>query len=183
MLWTQQRSRYYSSLAIIASSLSCVAVCCMIGFLDVEHRHSLRSSSLLIIYLTIGVLLDATKSRSCFSRNGDLDTIASLLAAAAAVKGLIVMLQETTKRASIVNEPQKVYGTESTSGFWNRSLFLWLNRTLFLGYRHVLDVDDLEPLDPEFSAAYLSNKFATVWARGKHPYIYNYIIITLTQTI
>lgn len=172
MLWTQQPSQYYSSIAVAAACLSCVSVCCLLSFLDVEHRHSLRSSSLLSIYLTLGVLLDTTKARSCFSRGGSLNVIAALLAASAALKGIIVLLEETTKRANIVDDKQRQYGSESTSGFWNRSLFVWLNKTLLLGYQNVLKVDDLETLDPEFSASNLSSRFANFWAKGKYLFLY-----------
>lgn len=139
----------------------------MAGFLDVEHRHSLRPSSFLALYLTLSVLLDAIKARSCLSRNGDLDAIGSLLAAIAGLKGLIVVLEEMPKKANNIHDREWIYGAESTSGFWNRSLFMWLSKTLFFGYRSVLNAKDLKRLDPEFSTMYLSNTFATIWAKSK----------------
>lgn len=137
----------------------------MISFLFVEHSHAFRPSSLFSIYLTIGVLLDVAKSRSFFYRGGSLYAVGSLVTAAAALKGLILLLEELPKTRHLLEQRQ--CSTEVTSGFWTRALFLWLNKILFTGYRNIIDVEDLEPLGPEFSATYLSDRFATVWARSK----------------
>lgn len=158
---------YPVGLAIIASAFSCATVCCIISLLHVEHCHSIQSSSLLSVYLSINIFFDATKARSCFSRAGDLNAIGSLLVAAAAFKGLIVVLEEFSKNEHILNGQRQPYNGEATGGFWNRALFLWVNKTLLAGYRNVLDIHDLEPLGPEFSAANLGNTFDPVWLKCK----------------
>lgn len=164
VLWAHSPSRYYSSLAIIASSLSCTSVCCIIGFLFVEHRHSLRASSLLSIYLSLGILLDAAKARSCLSRGSELNAIGSLLIAAATLKGVIVLLEEIPKRVY----SKQVYSIETISGFWSRALFIWVNKILLYGYRNILDVEDLEPLGPEFAATHLYDVFTAAWKKSKY---------------
>lgn len=167
MLWTHQPSKYSSGLAVIASALSCATVCCIISFLHVEHCHSLRSSSLLSIYLTLNVIFDATKARSYFSRGSDLDIIGSLVVAAAALKAVIALLEELPKRDHIRALEQPPHNLETTSGFWSRALFIWVNKIFLAGYRNILDIKDLEPLGPEFSAARLGNIFDPVWTKSK----------------
>lgn len=142
-----------------------MAVGCIINFLYVEHSHALQASSLLSIYLTIGILLDATKARSCFARAGSLDAIGSVLVAAAALKGSILVLEEVPKGRQHLQEQR--FSSEATSGFWTRAFFVWVNKTLFAGYRSIIDMEDLEPLGPEFSGSTLSDAFAAVWAKSK----------------
>lgn len=110
-------------------------------------------------------MLDAAKARSCLSRGGSLGAVGSLVAAAAALKGVILLLEELPKRRHALQ--QQRWSSEATSGFWTRALFLWVNKILFTGYRNLIDTEDLAPLGPEFSATHLSDKFDTVWDKGK----------------
>ena len=47
-----------------------------------------------------------------------------------------------------------------------RSLFLWLNKILFLGFRRIVSIDDLPDLSCEFSSKTLWKEFAPVWAKS-----------------
>ncbi|KAM4067250.1 ABC transporter [Hirsutella rhossiliensis] len=57
-------------------------------------------------------------------------------------------------------------GRESTSGFWGRSLFLWLNSTLLIGFRSIISVGDLQDLGPALSSTRLFAKFEPFWAKA-----------------
>lgn len=90
-----------------------------------------------------------------------------MAATTAALKGALIFLGEVSKRRHLRDPRLQQVGSEFTSGFLNRSLFLWVNRTLVIGYRKVLDLEDLQQLGPEFSSTYLSDKFIAVWDKGK----------------
>jgi hypothetical protein len=60
------------------------------------------------------------------------------------------------------NNLQNIFGKESGSGYWNRSLFLWLNWTFFFGFRNIQIIGDLDSLGPELDAKKLSADFRRV---------------------
>lgn len=141
----------------------------MVNFLYVEHIHALRPSALLSVQLTLGLILDAAKARSCLARGGGLHPIGSLAAAAAALKGIVLLLEELPKKTHVLQ--QRRFNANATSGFWIGVLFPWINKTLFAGYRNIIETEDLAALGPEFSSSHLSNKFAAVWAKCKQQYL------------
>lgn len=132
-----------------------------------EHRHSLRPSTLLSIYLSITVLFDIARARSYFRRPG-MATHGGLLTGIAFFKASLAILEEVSKRSLFKSQRgRSSLGPECTSGFWTRSLFLWLNSTLFLGFRRILSADDLDDIGPKFSSARLLKKFELYWAASK----------------
>lgn len=112
-------------------------------------------------------MLDVVKTRSYFLRHG-LQVIGAVSCASAAVKLVLLALGEKSKRSQ-VSDPKlkKTLGKEAFSGFLNRSFFIWLNTTLFVGFRTFITVDDLDALGPEFSSKALSAKFKSRWAKGR----------------
>lgn len=158
-----------SDASLAALSLVCVGTLCIVAAVSLEHRHSFRSSALISLYLSLTALLDAVKARSLFLRPR-LHAVGGLAAAAAAAKLALVLLQEVSKRTHIKDPAlRRSLSKEATSGFWNRSLFLWLNSTFLLGFRTVLRIDDLGSLGDDFSADHLSARFAPVWAKCTLP--------------
>lgn len=154
-----------SDASLAAFSLVCVGTLCIVAAVSLEHRHSFRSSALISLYLSLTALLDAVKARSFFLRPR-LHAVGGLAAAAAAAKLALVLLQEVSKRTHIKDPAlRRSLSKEATSGFWNRSLFLWLNSTFLLGFRTVLRIDDLGSLGDDFSADHLSARFEPVWAK------------------
>ncbi|EFZ03270.2 ABC transporter, transmembrane domain, type 1 [Metarhizium robertsii ARSEF 23] len=157
-----------SDASLAALSLVCVGTLCIVAAVSLEHRHSFRSSALISLYLSLTALLDAVKARSLFLRPR-LHAVGGLAAAAASAKLALVLLQEVSKRTHIKDPAlRRSLSKEATSGFWNRSLFLWLNSTFLLGFRTVLRIDDLGSLGDDFSADHLSARFEPVWAKYKH---------------
>jgi hypothetical protein len=113
------------------------------------------------------LLLDIAKSRSYLSRPG-LEAAGGLAAAAAAIKLGLVVLQEVPKRTHIEDPAlRESLSKEATSGFWNRSFFVWLNAVFLLGFKHTIRIDDLGYLGDDFSATHLASKFEPVWAKCK----------------
>lgn len=81
---------------------------------------------------------------------------------------LLLVCQEISKRRLIYDEElRSTVNGESAIGFWNRSLFLWVNSTLLLGFKQILRVEDLPSLAPEFRAKTLFEAFKPQWDRGK----------------
>lgn len=136
----------------------------------IQHRRSLRSSAFLGMYLTVAIFLDITKCRSYFLREG-LASVGALTAVSATIKSTLLFLEEVPKTSAMIDRfLRKSLGRESVSGFWSRSLFLWLNSTLLVGFRTGLTSKDLDELNPDFASSYLSSRFQYIWSGGKLKY-------------
>lgn len=177
-LWTSLPT-LRSDATLPAASLVCISTICIIALVYLEHRRSVSSSVFISLYLASTLLLDIVKSRSYFSTQS-LQTIAGLSAASCVVKLALLLLEEVSKRAYIKDGAvRESVSRETTCGFWTRALFLWLNPTLTLGYKTILQVDDLGYLGDNFSSEYLAAKFEPIWAKcklRKHNSIYSTLI-------
>jgi hypothetical protein len=154
-----------------AGVLSCLAAIVIVVALSYGHQRSLRSPALLGIYLALSTLFDVVRSRSYFLRPGYY-VFGFLSVATGALKLLLLILEEIPKTSRFVPGPQLAVGSEARSGFWNRTLFIWLNRTLLRGFRKVLTVDDLENLGLEFTSEYLLSIFLEKWNTSEFHFIF-----------
>lgn len=137
----------------------------------VVHLHNLQASSITGMYLSITMLLDATKSRSFFIRaEGGSNALFSHLGAVAALtaglKLALIAVEEVPKTRHILH-PSPFIGPESTTGFLGRLLFVWLNPLFAHGYRHKITLNDIGALGPEFAAKLLHGKFNQAWRANK----------------
>ena len=123
--------------------------------MEAEHRRALRSSALTGVYLLITLLYDVARAKSHYFYQSQ--TLANLALAGVALKLCLLLLLEVSKRGLITDSQiRESASEEAVSGFWSRSFLLWLHSTLFLGFHSILSMDDLGPLDPEFSSQALS---------------------------
>ena len=158
-------STFQTAVSMTAATLSCVDGLLICTLIYMAHRHSLRPSTLLSIYLAVTIFFDAAKVLSYFTRYNDLQTNGSLLISIASVKFALLLLEEIPKRTLFYSTGD--VGKEAVSGFWNRSVFWWVNSTLITGYRSLLVVDTLEQLDPKFDSAILLSRLDRVWTPSK----------------
>ena len=141
------------------SASSCIATLCITLVIHAEHRRALQSSALTGVYLPITLLSDVARARSYLYRQQTTLSVAA--SASAALKLVLLLLLEIPKRGQIEDpELRKKSSEEALSGFWSRATLLWLQSTLFLGFRTVLSVNDLSALSPESSSQELSDKLS-----------------------
>ena len=158
--------------SVVAALMTFLAAVCIAFVLNAEHRRALQSSALTGVYLLVAVLFDIAKIRSYLCRT-NMQAFAGLAIASALLKCILLALLEIPKKKYIADvELKKTVGPETLSGFWNRSFFVWLNRTLLFGFRNIITVEDLEPLGPEFSSKKLSEKLESRWAQSKHRHVF-----------
>ncbi|OAR00024.1 hypothetical protein LLEC1_00470 [Akanthomyces lecanii] len=133
------------------------------GALYQEYRRAMQASVLLGLHLAAGIVIDMTKSRAYF-RDSAVHAVGYLSVTSAAIRLALLVLNEMPKGAALIDgRLRKPASKESSSGFWGRALFLWLNSTLLLGFRTQIRLEDLDDLDPEFSSEMLSRKFKDHW--------------------
>ncbi|EJP68544.1 multidrug resistance protein MDR, putative [Beauveria bassiana ARSEF 2860] len=145
-----------------ASSLDVLASSGLCAVLYIEHRHAIRSSTLLALYLGVRLLLEAAESRSYFLR--DLVSLGGITAAMAATRLTLLIIEEIPKQHLIIDpEIWKLSSGEATSGFWCRTFFFLLGPIFYLGYHGVLKTEGLVSLGIEFSSVRLFAGLSKRW--------------------
>lgn len=118
------------------------------------------------------MLFNVARARSYISRGG-LDAFGGLQVTVATLKLALVALEEVSKKSLFQNEPgRRSIGPETSGGFWNRLLFVWVNETLLIGFRNVISVEKLPEIGLEFSPERLSTKFQNKWKAGQSSNLY-----------
>jgi hypothetical protein len=119
-------------------------------------------------FLFTTLLFDIARSRTLWLRAADdlNPAIAYVSTAAVVVKAFVLVLEALGKQRLLRPEYQD-YPPEATSGIYNRSFFWWLNPLFRLGFRRVLDINDLFTLDKHLQASYCFKRFRVAWASGK----------------
>ncbi|KAJ4153877.1 hypothetical protein LMH87_010345 [Akanthomyces muscarius] len=161
VLWFQ--SPLDSRLAKTASLCTCVSALCIGFIIYTNHVYFIRPPSFLGLFLTITIILDSVVTRAYYRRTG-LGTIAQLHISVPVLKGTMLVLEEISKR-SLVIAPRlrENLGSESFAGFWSTSLYLWLNRIMFIGMRGRLTTGLLPGISQEIDPVVLYKDFSAIW--------------------
>lgn len=163
VLWTRA-DKFRSNITLAASILSLTASLCVIAILYIAHTSSLQTSAFLSIFLSLTMLFDITTARSYFLRHS-LDALAALQVAVAFLKLVLAALEEVPKlhlRRSDAIQP----GISETVGFWNRSLLLWINPLLKLGFRKNLAINELPYIGDRYDPEKNFDRFTPNWNNG-----------------
>ncbi|KAH0437123.1 ABC multidrug transporter [Colletotrichum camelliae] len=141
-----------TALSTVASALSLIAALCMLGLSFFEHSRSPRPSILLNTFLISTALLDAAQVRSLWLSAVTFRevTIARTFSAAATWKIVLIVL-ESWRKLPWIPWDRKDHSPEETSGVFALATFSWLNPLFMCGYKRVLTVPDLFPLDKSLS--------------------------------
>lgn len=124
-----------------------------------EHGRNIRPSSLLGGYLSISLLFDAVCVRTLWLARKDLID-ASLSTTSIILKLCILVLEMKSKRGYLYPE-DRLRGREEVSNIFSQAIFYWLNPLIMTGYKKVLSLEDLYPLDRKLSAQCLHNKVSS----------------------
>ena len=130
-----------------------------------EHLRSVRPSSLLCVYLGVSTVLDIARVRTLFFLP-DSQTVAAVFLASFCVKILVFTLEVTEKRHLLLPGWQDE-SPEATSGVINRAMFIWVNNVFFRGFKTMLTVNTLTPLDAELLAASRPATLIERWEKSK----------------
>ncbi|EFR02843.1 hypothetical protein MGYG_05844 [Nannizzia gypsea CBS 118893] len=140
-----------TKLTLACASLTVAGYCILAAVSYLEHVRCVRPSTLLNIYLGVSTLLDLARTRTLFFIQGSR-TVALVSLTAFIVKSVAFILEVTEKRHLLLAK-WKDASPEATSGVISRSLFLWLNRLFISGFRTLLTVNTITPIDEELLAA------------------------------
>ncbi|KAJ6788849.1 hypothetical protein PWT90_07001 [Aphanocladium album] len=159
-------SDYQRDTTSAAASLDFVAALGLLAILYIEHRHAIRSSAFISLYLGLKVLLDGAECRSYFIRK--LQTLGGVSAATSAVHFALLILEEVSKEDLLIDpEIRKVSKGEATCGFWCRLFFVYLVPVFRFGTQGTLQMDNLSNIGIEFTSKRLHTKLTKTWRINK----------------
>ncbi|KAJ5629255.1 P-loop containing nucleoside triphosphate hydrolase protein [Penicillium herquei] len=152
------RSTIPTGVVSLVASLACTYLS------HLEHRFSVRPSTILCLFQGLTVLLDLPRLRT-LSFLPYNNTVTLLFAASWVVKFVILVLEATEKRSSLRKEFEKT-SIEGTSGVFSRTVFWWLNDLLWKGSSTTLTVDDLPILAEDLLIASDPQVIKEKWERA-----------------
>ncbi|KAI0391240.1 P-loop containing nucleoside triphosphate hydrolase protein [Xylariaceae sp. FL0594] len=153
------RSLEITSSVIAATVLRFGAALCMAPLSLTDHSRVARPSVLLSVYLFPTLFLDAAQTRTYWlaARAKPELAYAAVCTASMSAKAIILLLEAQPKtRWLTTKEPRS---PEETSSIYDLGVFFWLNRVFATGYRQVMDLRDLYPLDRGMAGAELFERF------------------------
>lgn len=139
---------------------------CILSF--VEHIKTIRPSSTIGAYLLLTLPFDAAQLRTRWMRGEDL-TVSAVASTVLAVK-LLVLISEAAEKRSLLYAAYADPSPEATSGLYSRGLFHWLNPLFLLGFKNVVNEDDLFAVDNDLLSESLKIKFGRQWAQRRSFY-------------
>lgn len=149
------------SVRFAAAVVSLVAVFVMGSLSYLEYLKAQRTSLLLSSFLLVSFITEATRIRTVWLVFGHI-TYTVLFATSTALTGVMVVLEAIPKR-SWSPSAWNTISPEETSGFYSLAFLTWVNPLVRLGYRKILDNDDLYPLDSQLSSDTVSRQFQISW--------------------
>ncbi|EXK46342.1 hypothetical protein FOMG_00066 [Fusarium oxysporum f. sp. melonis 26406] len=146
-------SQFASGRSLAAASLAFIAALLLIPLSWIEHSRAPRPSTAIAAYLSVTLLFDVARTRTAWLLipSGLNPNYAYLLTAATALKAIMVFL-ESRQKEKWLGWDVKQHSPEETSGIWNLGVFFWLNTLFMKGYRVILTLESLYPLDKALTA-------------------------------
>ncbi|KPM39618.1 ATP-binding cassette transporter abc3 [Neonectria ditissima] len=162
VLFTTGTPDVVHSLSVAGSSLVFAASLLAIGLSSMEHSRAQKPSTLLGLYILLTLIFDVVQARTAWLSIATWHhtILARLFTSSIALKVVILCLEAIPKTKWIHWNASEHSPEESTSVF-SLGVYYWLNRLFLHGYRDVLDIDDLYPLDANMSAERLYEKLAS----------------------
>ncbi|KAK9787168.1 putative ABC multidrug transporter [Seiridium cardinale] len=150
-----------TGLFIACTVMTFVAAVCMIGLSCLDHARSPRPSMLLSGYLFLTLLFDMAETRTFWLASSTRSELAfaGVFTAAMGTKILLLLLEAQHKTRWIRWDTKDPHSPEETSGIFDLGVYFWLNSLFANGYRKILKIHDLYPLDHAMNGEILHQKF------------------------
>ncbi|KAK3996623.1 canalicular multispecific organic anion transporter 1 [Cladorrhinum sp. PSN332] len=160
LVLSSTKSQKFASFFIPSDALGFGSAISMLILSYLEHSRSPRPSLFLSGYLFITILFDITQSRTLWlaSTKTAESAFTKLFTTGIAFKAVLIILESQSKARWIINWDIKSHSPEETTGLYGLGAFFWLNKLFLRGYRKILDLDDLFPLDHNMAAERLHAK-------------------------
>ncbi|KAJ5246170.1 P-loop containing nucleoside triphosphate hydrolase protein [Penicillium chermesinum] len=176
IFWCQPSTPTTRATVPTASASVVVSLFCLY-LSHLEHFRSLRPSTILCLYHGFTLILDLPRLRT-LSLLPDNQTVTVIFAVSLLSRAGVVILEATEKR-SLLKKSFSGYAIETTSGIFNRSLYLWVSGLLWKGSKTTLTVDNLPILDDDIKRAsnpeHLLDKWNKANRYGRNALLWTFI--------
>ncbi|KAJ3497544.1 hypothetical protein NLG97_g1819 [Lecanicillium saksenae] len=155
-------------ISVTASAVDFIAALFLIAISRLSHSRSVRPSPLVSFYLLTTLLLDVATVRTAWLLPPlqVQRSYSTILTSATAVKAVIFVAESWEKKNWLLID-RKQLSPEETSGLPSLGVFAWLYQLFMNGFRGVLSLDSLYPLDRAMSTELMAVKFQNTL--NKHP--------------
>ncbi|KAK3685219.1 P-loop containing nucleoside triphosphate hydrolase protein [Podospora appendiculata] len=167
------KSRKLEVFFISSSAVTFVSALCMLALSSLEHARSVRPSIILTGYLFVTILFDIAQTRTLWLASTKVDevTFSRLFTTGVALKAILILLESHHKARWAIQWDTKEHSPEETAGLFGLGAFVWLNQLFLTGYRKVMTLDDLFPLDYQMASktlqGYVGNQLDYSKTHGK----------------
>lgn len=169
---------------IASSVVEFLASLALAGLLQLEHVRSIRPSFIISTYLFLSVLLGASRVRTAWLRGGSSTGgtgHALTLSLNLGFKLVVLLLETVEKRRLLPISEKEMISMESTSGPFNRGLFVWLNGLLKAGFTHLLTLESLPSINEKLATDEIHGRFDAAWQKrgeslAQRPNSTNYLV-------
>jgi ATP-binding cassette, subfamily C (CFTR/MRP), member 1 len=146
-------SQFLSGRSLAAASLAFIAALLLIPLSWTEHSRAPQPSTTIAAYLSVTLLFDVAQTRTAWllTPSGLDPNYASVLTAATVLKAAMIYL-ESQQKEKWLGWDMKEHSPEETSGIYNLGVFFWVNTLFMKGYRVILTMESLYPLDRALTA-------------------------------
>ncbi|OAR02916.1 hypothetical protein LLEC1_04254 [Akanthomyces lecanii] len=167
-----------------AAAADFVAALCLIALSCLSHARSPRPSMVISLYLATTLLPDVATARTAWLQTPHRVETAysSVLVAAVTTKAILVVLDSWHKDGWLLLDRTKM-SPEATSSLASLGVFAWLSELLMSGYRGLLSLEMLYPLDHGMAADILSVRFQQTLKRHPLKGRRNDLIFALSKTL
>ncbi|KAF2155055.1 ABC transporter [Myriangium duriaei CBS 260.36] len=163
ILWATSAAISVRSIGVVASVLSFLAsvIICLLS--PLEHSGSFHPSTVLGVYLSFTLAFDAVTLRTVWLSPSTSGGLRGVSTCSFALKAVVLLLEAQGKQQYVVRPQDKVRSPEEFSGAYSRTLFWWLNRLLFIGFKKILKPSDLFVNKESLRTEHLNERFWTSW--------------------
>ncbi|PWY74368.1 putative ABC multidrug transporter [Aspergillus heteromorphus CBS 117.55] len=153
------------AIASLALSVADATFLCVLSYL--EHEKAIAPSSVLLVYLSLSTLLDATRLRTLWLLGDGRVPFKAISSISLAVKLSVLLAESLAKTKHFLDPDAASLSPEETGGIFSNGFFLWTNSLLLKGFKKVLSLSDLYHLpqscvvigqDPAFRYAFEKSK-------------------------
>lgn len=130
-----------------------------------EHRRSIRPSTVLVLYPVVTILFEIVHIRTLWSIE-DLQRVAITTSVMLGPKVALSILESWLKVSLVLPECVS-RNPEQLEGPLGRALFSWLNQIFVLGFGTKLAVQDLFSMEPSMCPPIEKNRLALLWAQSR----------------
>ncbi|KAI1880861.1 hypothetical protein JX265_001101 [Neoarthrinium moseri] len=148
-------------LFVASAVMQFIAALWMVILSFFEHSRSPRPSFLLSSYLFVTLLFDVAETRTFWLASATKPemTFTSVFTATMALKVVLMLLEAQHKTKWVNWDTKEPHSPEETSGIFGLGVYFWLNALFVHGYRSILRIEDLYPLDRSMKGATLDERF------------------------